>query len=728
MRDLRRRGGSLVADRRLLRRAPRRARRHPRGGACAGRRPRRPAQLRRLGAPAQGARAARCTPRRTGPGCCSACRCVDAVVVFDEDDPRPGAAPAAPGRLGQGRRLRGRPTCPRRRSSAPGAAASSSCPTCPGGRRPPSCSPSSQETSCERHLAHPHPVPLGTVFVTGGSSGLGAAVVAAVTKAGGTAAVIDLVPPEDAGIGARRGRPVRLRGRGRRRRRPRRRRSGRPTPSSPPPAPTRAGRCPTVRTEDWERVVRVNLFGTAAVRAGGPARTSRQRRGQGGHRRLDPRPARRSVTRRHTAPRSSASSGFTRALAAELAGRVGVTLLVPGGMRTRFFDGRTEQYRPGPDAALNDPEDVAAAVLVALQQPPGLRGARARRRRLDGAVLAVTRRRRPARPRARRPAHRGPGPAGSAPRLAGRRGSSWPPRRPSATGWPRWAWSTTSSRCAALGRHPPLARAVRRPAVAVNLHGRGPQSHRAPRPARPRRLVAFAMPRGGPRRAAVARRRARGGPVDPAGRLGRGPGDRRRPAAARSRATGPATWSCTPGAASASRCWPAGALGGGGGGAGRPGPPGRRHRDAGRGRPVRRGGARRPRSRTGAAGRRSPALGRARRARRASLLSGDTGVAHLATAFGTPSVTLFGPVSPALWGPRVDPHLHRVLWRPAGRDRRPGDPHGDDVDRAPGRDRRSPSVLEEADRLLLVRTRPGRPCGPRPSTTASASRSSSSDA
>ena len=44
----------------------------------------------------------------------------------------------------------------------------------------------------------------------------------------------------------------------------------------------------------------------------------------------------------------------------ELAGEVGVTLLVPGGMQTAFFDGRPEQYRPGPDAQLNDPADVAA--------------------------------------------------------------------------------------------------------------------------------------------------------------------------------------------------------------------------------------------------------------------------------------------------------------------------------------------------------------------------------
>ena len=36
------------------------------------------------------------------------CRCVDAVVVFDEDDPRRGPARPAPRHLGQGRRLRGR--------------------------------------------------------------------------------------------------------------------------------------------------------------------------------------------------------------------------------------------------------------------------------------------------------------------------------------------------------------------------------------------------------------------------------------------------------------------------------------------------------------------------------------------------------------------------------------------------------------------------------------------
>jgi NAD(P)-dependent dehydrogenase (short-subunit alcohol dehydrogenase family) len=63
--------------------------------------------------------------------------------------------------------------------------------------------------------------------------------------------------------------------------------------------------------------------------------------------------------------------GFTRALASEAGARVGVTLLVPGGMRTRFFDGRPDEFKPGPDQLLNRPEDVAQTVLFALRQPPG---------------------------------------------------------------------------------------------------------------------------------------------------------------------------------------------------------------------------------------------------------------------------------------------------------------------------------------------------------------------
>lgn len=60
----------------------------------------------------------------------------------------------------------------------------------------------------------------------------------------------------------------------------------------------------------------------------------------------------------------------------------------------------------------------------------------------------------------------------------------------------------------------------------------------------------------------------------------------------------------------------------------------------------------------------------------ALVVCGDTGVAHLATARGAPSVLLFGPVAPALWGPRIDLHLHRVLWEPRPADP-VGDPHGE---------------------------------------------------
>ncbi len=129
------------------------------------------------------------------------------------------------------------------------------------------------------------------------------------------------------------------------------------------------GRLADVPRERWEQVVAVNLVGTAAVIRAALPHLERSRG--------------RIVTVASTLgmraiPEATAYCaskfgviGFSRALAAELAGRVGVTTLVPGGMRTAFFDGRDEQYRPGPDAALNDPAHVAAAVCFALDQPPG---------------------------------------------------------------------------------------------------------------------------------------------------------------------------------------------------------------------------------------------------------------------------------------------------------------------------------------------------------------------
>lgn len=44
------------------------------------------------------------------------------------------------------------------------------------------------------------------------------------------------------------------------------------------------------------------------------------------------------------------------------------------------------------------------------------------------------------------------------------------------------------------------------------------------------------------------------------------------------------------------------------------------------------------------------------------VVCGDTGIAHLATAFHTPSVVVFGPTPPALCGPPPDDPRHAVLW------------------------------------------------------------------
>ena len=59
------------------------------------------------------------------------------------------------------------------------------------------------------------------------------------------------------------------------------------------------------------------------------------------------------------------------------------------------------------------------------------------------------------------------------------------------------------------------------------------------------------------------------------------------------------------------------------------------------------------------------------------VVSGDTGIAHLATAYGTPSVVLFGPVPPRRWGPPADRPYHRAIWHGTRAD--PGDAPGPEV-------------------------------------------------
>ncbi|HEX3622420.1 MAG TPA: SDR family oxidoreductase [Acidimicrobiales bacterium] len=208
---------------------------------------------------------------------------------------------------------------------------------------------------------------IGTVLVTGASSGLGAAVVGAVAAAGGTPVGLDLVAPAsgvdheivdlvdtraaEAAVARVLERHPDL--------------SGIVTAAGT----DACGRLEDVAAEDWERVVKVNLLGTAAVvRAALPALAA-----NGG--RVVTVASTLGVRALSDATAYCASKfgvvGFTRALAAETAGRVGVTLLVPGGMHTAFFDSREDRYKPPPDAKLNQPEDVANAVLFALGQPPG---------------------------------------------------------------------------------------------------------------------------------------------------------------------------------------------------------------------------------------------------------------------------------------------------------------------------------------------------------------------
>jgi NADP-dependent 3-hydroxy acid dehydrogenase YdfG len=206
------------------------------------------------------------------------------------------------------------------------------------------------------------------VVVTGGSSGLGAAVAATLTGLGGRVTVLDR----------------------------------RPSPAGLPTAEVdladgRAaeeavvrvakdggglwavvtcagldvpGRLDEVAAEDWERTVAVNLLGTVAVvRAAVPF----LRRARG-----------RVVTVGSTLGHRAAADataycaskfgvvGFTRALMAELRGEVAVTLLTPGGMRTSFFDERDDdRYKPAPDFQLCEPDQVAEAVAFALTRPPG---------------------------------------------------------------------------------------------------------------------------------------------------------------------------------------------------------------------------------------------------------------------------------------------------------------------------------------------------------------------
>jgi NADP-dependent 3-hydroxy acid dehydrogenase YdfG len=208
---------------------------------------------------------------------------------------------------------------------------------------------------------------LGTVIVTGGSSGLGAAVAAAVETEGGTPVVLDRMPPPN-GFAYREQDLADARG----------------TEAAVHAIAEEFGGLNAVVTAagtdacgdlgdidgaDWDRVVMVNLLGTAAVVRAALPHLERTRG------RVVTVASTLGIRALPAATAYCASKfgvvGFTRALAAETGDRVGVTLLLPGGMQTHFFDGRPEEFKPAPDQHLNRPEDVARSVVFALTQPPG---------------------------------------------------------------------------------------------------------------------------------------------------------------------------------------------------------------------------------------------------------------------------------------------------------------------------------------------------------------------
>jgi len=221
----------------------------------------------------------------------------------------------------------------------------------------------------------------------------------------------------------------------------------------------------------------------------------------------------------------------------------------------------------------------------------------------------------------------------------------------------------------------PLSETLHDAELGVNLHGRGPESRRVLAAARPRRLIAFGLgaSKWRPDEHEVARwcrlLEESGIPTDS--------GDvDLEPPASRPPTDAVGATLLHPGAASEARRWPVERFAA----------VARAEREEGR--PVVVTGGSDEVERAEEVARLARADGIRVYAGRTSLLDlaalvaaagrvvcGDTGVGHLATALRTPSVLLFGPTSPALWGPPENRPWNRALW--AGRT---GDPHADRPD------------------------------------------------
>ena len=493
-------------------------------------------------------------------------------------------------------------------------------------------------------------------------------------RAGGTPVVLDVAPPPD-GFESSSGRP-------RRRRAPPRPRS--PSVAARPRRPRRGvvtaagtdacGDILDVDAEAWDRVVTVNLLGTVAVVRAALPHLERN------HGRVVTVASTLGLRALPAATAYCASKfgvvGFTRALALE-AGR----------------PRRRHHARPRRDAhALlrRPPRAVQAGRRPAAQRP--VRRRRRRRLRAHASPPGVELRElimtppasrpgrerrpgdsgvRPAGARARRLPHRRPGAARARPRVPGRAAACSPPRGRSSR-WPRLAGCVDEAVDTGRSSRAPTPHGAD---VAVNLHGRGPQSTALLRATHPRRLIAFAALRDRtPSRTAGAGVTWRPDEHEVARwcRLLRESGHPRRPAptcdlraGAPAPRTRPARRSSIPGRGERRPALARRALGRGRRAA-RARPGGRGHRRARRSVELapRGRGRRRPAGRAVLAGTPTSTASRPWSPRAGRVVCGDTGVAHLATAFGTPSVVLFGPTPPRRVGPAAGRPRHV---RPVGR-------------------------------------------------------------
>jgi ADP-heptose:LPS heptosyltransferase len=217
--------------------------------------------------------------------------------------------------------------------------------------------------------------------------------------------------------------------------------------------------------------------------------------------------------------------------------------------------------------------------------------------------------------------------------------------------------------------------------IAIDLHGRGPASHRLVAALRPRRLIVFGGEHAGgftgpiwrPWEHEVTRWcrlcQESGIPADPGDLLLTPP-----------RQVTPAFTLLHPGAAAPGRRWPAARFAAVG------------RRLAADGHTIRITGSAAERDLASRVARLAGLPGEHVLAGQTSLealaaltasarlvISGDTGMSHLASAYARPSVTLFGPVPPSEWGPPRHPR-HQVVW--AGGPGYRGDPHASGTDPA----------------------------------------------